>query len=101
LYCFLVSFVLANIFGYFILDYFDILTFSLYSGFNRLDVYMTLAATILIFGGSYLVYFFAKYNYFSKTPSQLIYNRMDNDFWKQLRKSLFGGRKEEGAQKYK
>jgi putative ABC transport system ATP-binding protein len=99
LYCFLVSFVLANIFGYFILDYFDILTFSLYSGFNRLDVYMTLAATILIFGGSYLVYFFAKYNYFSKTPSQLIYNRMDNDFWKQLRRRVFGGKKKEEKQK--
>jgi hypothetical protein len=92
LYCFLVSFVLANIVGYF-LDYNEILTFSLYSGFNHIDVYMTLGAAFLIFAGSYLVYFFAKYHYFSKTPSQLIYNRIDNDFWKQLRKSLFGEKK--------
>lgn len=92
-YCFGVSFIAANIVGYLILDYFDILSFSLYSGILDVDVFMTIIAAFLIFFGSYLVYYFAKHHYFNKTPSQLIYNRISNKYWEALWSRLFKRRK--------
>jgi hypothetical protein len=84
LYSFILAIFLVIIIGYFVIEPFTGYTFSLFSGFNTIDIYMALGAFALIFSGSYLVYFFAKLNYFRKTPSQLIYNRMGNNYWKEL-----------------
>lgn len=83
-FCFSISFVFANIIGYFVLDRLFGYTFELYSNFSNADIYITLGAIFLIFSGAYLVYFIAEYSYFRKTPSQLIYNRINNNFWKEL-----------------
>ena len=82
IYCFILSFVFANIVGYLVLDCLFNYTFYLYSNFRYLDIYITLGAILLIFSGAYFVYFIAEYSYFRKTPSQLIYNRISNNLWR-------------------
>jgi putative ABC transport system ATP-binding protein len=93
IYCFVLSFILAFVTGYFVLGYFGVLPFSLYSGFRNIDVYITIGAVLLIFAGSYLVYFYAAFQYFRKTPSQLIYNRIENGFWGEFWNKLFKWKK--------
>jgi ABC-type lipoprotein export system ATPase subunit len=89
LFCFGFAFALAVLAGYVFFDLFGILTFSLHKMTGSHDLIITLAAIFLMFFGAYLVYLHAETKYFSKTPSQLIYDRLNSNFWKDFFRRFF------------